>query len=107
MSPACAVVTMYTTNPSTSELTANTCLTAPLKGIPTGTDEIPRNLSDVNTVTGVVGEIRIATMSYSPASKYSTATASVASIAFPAPTTMTYTSFSSGSNFREPTLFLF
>ena len=85
----CAVVTLSAIIIYTDALTANICLTISLKSTPIVTDEIPRNLSDANTVTGVVGAIWITTTSYSTSENYSTATASVASVAFSASITTT------------------
>ena len=53
----CAVVTESATSISTDEFMANICWNTPLKGTPICTDEILRNISDVNTIPGVVGMI--------------------------------------------------
>ena len=104
----CAVVTTSTTSLSTDALTAQKFSTVSPKITPIGTSEILINISNVNTVPGVVGAIQISTASHSTTSTSSTATASVTFVALPVPTiTASYSSLYSTSTHLQESTFIF
>ena len=103
--PSCTVVAVYNII-CTAALTANIWSTISLKSIPTGTAKILRNLLDIKTVPGVVGEIQIATTSSSIAANYSMATDSDTPVAFPESTTTTSSLSLPGIHLQESTFLL-
>ena len=97
--PAFTVVSASATIICTAALMANIFLVVLLKSIPIGTAEILRNISDINTVPGVVGVIHIFTTSSSTTATSSKATTSVASVTLPDSTTTAATTTSSSSSY--------